>query len=90
MTYTVTDITELIRHHLVFGADSESQADSNLRQLTGRIASMSTTPLWREAQWLFCNRCGTSVDTELINEDGAGYNSEGAFLCSTCRWPDDE
>ena len=33
MPYTVTDITELIRHHLVLSVPDDETADNNLRGL---------------------------------------------------------
>lgn len=84
MTYTVTDITELIRHHLVLSVADDETADANLRQLVSEIACMATTPLWREATWMFCDRCGTSVDTDLIHPSGHHYAEDGDFYCSDC------
>ncbi len=90
MTYTVTEIAELIRHHLVFAADTDEHADAALAALDGHIRQMRTNPLWREAEWVFCDRCGCSVDTDLIHEDGPGYLPNGDFLCSSCRWHEDD
>jgi hypothetical protein len=90
MTYTVTDIAELISYHLVASADDDSSANANLADLVGRIQSMSTAPLFQPVEWLFCDRCACAVDTVLINEDGAGYADDGDFLCSSCRWGDEE
>jgi hypothetical protein len=84
MTYTVADITELIRHHLVFGASDSSAADNNLRLLTHEVEAMVSEPLWTEAQWLFCDFCGTSVDTVLIHPDGHHYSDDGDFYCQDC------
>ena len=84
MTYTITDIAELIRHHLVLSVDDDETADTNLRQLVSEIAGMATTPLWREATWVFCDRCGTSVDIGLIHPDGHRYSDDGDFYCDEC------
>ena len=50
MTYTVTDIAELIRHHLVLSVEDDETADTNLRQLVHEIEAMATAPLWRPAE----------------------------------------
>ncbi len=84
MTYTVTDMSELIRHHLVLSVEDDETADSNLRQLVSRIMDMATTPLWRPAEWVFCDHCGTSVDTDLIHPDGHHYSDDGDFYCADC------
>ena len=84
MTYTITDIAELIRHHLVLSVEDDETADANLRRLVGEIAGMATTPLWREAMWVFCDRCGCSVDTDLIHPDGHRYADDGDFYCADC------
>lgn len=88
MIYTVTDIAELVRHHLVLSVETDEAADANLRQFVGEIADMATTSLWREASWVFCDRCGTSVDTDLIHPDGHRYSDDGDFYCVDC-WDDD-
>ena len=44
--------------------------------------------LWQEATWVFCDRCGCSVDTELIHPDGHHYSDDGDFYCADC-WADD-
>lgn len=88
MTCTITDIAELVRHHLVLSVEDDETADANLRQLVSEIAGMATTPLWREATWVFCDRCGTSVDTDLIHPDGHHYSDDGDFYCADC-WADD-
>ena len=84
MSYTITDIAELVRHHLVLSVEDDETADANLRQLVSEIAGMATTPLVREATWIFCDRCATSVDTDLIHPDGHHYSNDGDFYCADC------
>jgi hypothetical protein len=50
---------------------------------------MATRPLWRTAEWVFCDRCGTSVDTDLIHPDGHHYAEDGDFYCADC-WAGDD
>jgi hypothetical protein len=40
---------------------------------------------WRFATWVFCDRCGCSVDTDLIHADSHYYSADGTFLCADCR-----
>ena len=83
--YTVSDITELIRYHLVLSQDDPEQSDANLTRLVGEIERMANRPPWRPAEWVFCDRRGTSVDTDLIHPDGHHYAGDGAdFLCADC------
>jgi hypothetical protein len=89
MAYDVTDITELIRYHLVLAEPTDERADGNLIRLVGEIERMATRPLWRAAEWVFCDRCGTSVDTDLIHPDGHHYADDGDFLCADCWQSDD-
>jgi hypothetical protein len=84
MTYQLTDITELIHYHLVLSASDDETADNNLRRLVHEIEGLATTPLWRPAEWVFCDRCGTSVDTVLIHPDGHHYSDDGDFYCADC------
>ena len=84
MTYTITDITELIHYHLVLSAPDDETADNNLRRLVHEIEGLATTPLWRAAEWVFCDRCGTSVDTVLIHPEGHHYSEDGDFYCEDC------
>ena len=37
-------------------------------------------------EWMTCDDCGTSVCTELIDPDVAGWTADGGFQCSGCRW----
>jgi hypothetical protein len=87
MAYTITDITELIRYHLVLGEFDDASAD-NLAQLARAIQSLATRPLSHDATWVFCDRCGTSVDTDLIDPDGHHYSVDGDFYCIDC-WETD-
>ena len=84
MTYQLTDITELIYYHLVLSASDDETADNNLRRLVHEIEGLATTPLWQPAEWVFCDRCGTSVDTVLIHPDGHYYSDDGDFYCADC------
>jgi hypothetical protein len=84
MAYTVADITELIHYHLVLGESNEVNADRNLAQLAGVLHDLASRPLWHEATWAFCDRCGTSVDTDLIHPDGHHYSYGGDFYCADC------
>ena len=47
---------------------------------SGHLAKRS----WQKATWVFCNRCGCSVDTELIHPDGHHYSDDGDFYCADC------
>ena len=42
-----------------------------------------------QASWVFCDRCGCSVDTDLIHPDGHHYADDGDFYCVNC-WQDDD
>ncbi len=84
MAYTLDDITELIRYHLVLAEGTDERADDNLIRLVGAIERMATRPLWRAAEWVFCDRCGTSVDTQLIHPEGHRYSADGDFYCADC------
>ena len=84
MSYTVTDLAELIRYHLVLSVEDDESADANLAQLVSELQAMATRPLWREASWVFCDRCGCSVDTDLIHPEGHHYSDEGDFYCADC------
>lgn len=84
MPYTVTDLAELNRHHLVLSVEDDETADANLARLVSEIQLMSTRPLWREVTWVFCDRCGCSVDTDFIHPDGHHYAADGDFLCADC------
>jgi hypothetical protein len=84
MTYTIAEITELIHYHLVLGESDDASADRNLAQLAGAVQDLATRPLWHEVTWVFCDYCGTSVDTDLIHPDGHHYSDEGDFYCADC------
>jgi len=50
-----------------------------------RLGARSLAPgLYREATWVFCDRCGCSVDTDLIHPDSHHYADDGDFLCADC------
>jgi len=84
MTYSVTDIAELIRHHLVLSEPDEARATENLRQLITGIATMTPRPLQTVAEWYFCDRCGASVDVDVLAVDGSNFTADGGFYCSGC------
>ena len=88
MTYTVTDIADLVEYHLVASAPDDDAAHANLVQLVQMLELVAPRPLWREVSWVFCDRCGCSVDTDLIDPDGQHYAPDGDFLCADC-WSDD-
>lgn len=90
MVYTVTDIAELVEYHLVASAPNDAAADSNLAQLVSRVERMRTRPLFHTAEWLFCDRCGCAVDTDILADDGSNFTSDGSFLCSSCLYPDED
>jgi hypothetical protein len=86
MTYSIDDITELIRHDLVLSATNNEQAESNLRVLLRHVERMLTArPAMSAVQWMICDGCGASVSSELIDADGAGHTDDGSFRCSSCR-----
>jgi len=84
MAYTITDIANLVEYHLVVSASDDDTAHSNLVQLVQQLELMAPRPLWREASWVFCDQCGTSVDTDLIHPDGHHYAADGDFYCADC------
>lgn len=59
-------------------------AHSNLVQLVRKLALLTPNPRWYEVTWVFCDRCGCSVDTELIHPGGHHYSVEADFYCSDC------
>ena len=84
MGYTITDIAELVEYHLIASAPNDDAAHSNLVQLVQQLELLAPRPLWREATWVFCDRCGTSVDTDLIHPDGHHCADDGDFYCADC------
>ena len=44
MSYDVTDIAELARHHLVFGAPDDETANANLARRVSELQAMATAP----------------------------------------------
>jgi hypothetical protein len=67
---------------LVASAPDDDAAHANLVQLE----LLAPRPLYREANWVFCDRCRCSVDTDLIHPDSHHY-ADGDFLCADC-WED--
>ncbi len=91
MTYTITDITELIRHHLVLSVDNDAIADSNLAQLMSEIERMITSPHRDEPiYWTACENCGAWVSSELFGPEGAGECDDGGFRCTSCRFGEED
>jgi len=89
--YDVTDLTELIRHHLVFAVNDDEVADRKLAQLMLNIEQMITTPRPDETlYWMVCEGCGAWVSSELIGPDGAGESDDGGFYCSSCRFGEED
>ena len=84
MTYTVTDLAELVEYHLVASARDDDAAHASLVQLVSELERIAPRPLWREATWVFCDRCGCSVDADLIHPDGHHYADDGDFYCADC------
>lgn len=84
MTYAITDLADLVEYHLVVSAPDDDVAHSNLVQLVEQLERMAPRPLWREATWVFCDRCGCSVDTELIHPETHHYSVDGDFYCADC------
>ncbi|MGO9584469.1 MAG: hypothetical protein ACLP36_16920 [Acidimicrobiales bacterium] len=89
--YRVTDLTELIRHHLVLSTDDVEKADIHLAQLMRNIEDMISTPRWHEPiYWMVCEDCGAWVSSELFGPEGAGECEDGGFCCTECRFADEE
>ena len=44
MAYTITDIAELVRYHLVLAEPDDTRADDNLAQLVSELQSMPPVP----------------------------------------------
>jgi len=91
MAYTVEDITELIRYHLVAAAPNDEVADGNLLQIVREVEPMFSAPAYREPiYWMVCEECGAWVSSELIGPDGAGGSDDGGFYCTSCRFGEDD
>ena len=84
MPYTITDIAELVEYHLVASAPNDDIAHATLVQLVQQLELLALRPLWREMTWALCDRCGCSVDTDLIHPDGHHYSDDGDFYCADC------
>ena len=84
MPYTITDVLDFVRYHLVLSEDDPERSDANLSRLIAGIEELASAPLCRRAAWLFCDRCGTSVDTVLIHPEGHHYSCDGDFYCADC------
>lgn len=87
MAYSVDDITELIRYHLVVSVQDDAAADNNLVKLLHHVKLMITTfDIDETLTWMVCEDCGASVSSELIGPDGAGESDDGGFYCTSCRF----
>ncbi|MDA8040343.1 MAG: hypothetical protein M0Z69_14580 [Actinomycetota bacterium] len=84
MVYTITDIAELAEYHLVVSASDDDAAHANLLQLVQKLELLAPRPLYCEATWVFCERCGCLVDTDLIHPEGHHYADDGDFYCADC------
>lgn len=73
-----------VEHHLATSAPGDDTVRANLVQLVQQLELMAPRPLWREATWVFCDRCGCSVDTDLIHPAGHHYSDNGDFYCVDC------
>ena len=84
--HSVNDIAELVAYHLVASAPDDDAAHVNLVQLE----LLAPRPLCREATWVFCDRCGCSVDSDLIHPDGHHYADDGDCSAPTAGICPDE
>lgn len=86
--YNVTDLTELVRYHLVLSVDDTEVTDHNLGQLMRNIEQMVTTPRWHEPiYWVVCEDCGAWVSSVLSGPDRAGdCDDDDGFWCAECRF----
>lgn len=90
MAFTVDDITELVRYHLVAAAPSDGVADGNLVKLLRNVKQMiATFDVDEPIHWTACEECGAWVSSDLIGPDGAGETDDGGFYCTSCRFGDD-
>jgi hypothetical protein len=62
----------------------DQQSGSGHTQLVHKLELLAPHPLWREVSWVFCDRCGCSVDTDLIHPDSHHYAEDGDFYCADC------
>ncbi len=88
MAYSVNDIAELIRYHLVAAAPDDEAADRNLSQLTESIEQMRNVD--ETLYWMVCEECGAWVSCELIGPEGAGESDNGGFYCTSCRFDEQD
>ncbi len=91
MAYTVDDIVELIRYHLVVSSPDDGAAHSNLVKLLHNVKQMFTTfDVDETLCWMVCEDCDAWVSSELIGPDGAGESDDGGFYCTSCRFDDED
>lgn len=88
--YTVTDLTELIRHQVVLSTDDAETADIQLAQLMRNVEEMiSAPPCGESITWVLCEECGAWVSSELLGPNGAGQCTDGGFRCTECRFKEE-
>jgi hypothetical protein len=59
VTYTVDDIAELVRRHLVLSEDDDDSTAVNLMDLVAAIQAMAVEHgIWPPADVFFCDGCG--------------------------------
>lgn len=86
MAYTVDEIAEMIRYHLVLAEDDNDRAAANLMDLVASIHDIADDHgLWSPGQTIFCDGCGASIDVELVAPGGHGWTRDGGAWCSDCR-----
>ena len=84
MAYTISDLAELVEYRLIASAPDDDVAHSNLVQFVRQLELLAPRPLYCEVTWVFCDRCGCSVDTNLIHPDSRHCADDGDFLCADC------
>ena len=73
-----------MEYHLVASARDDDAAHANRVQLVHQLELLAPRPLYREVTWVFCDRCGCSVDTDLIHPDSHHYADDSDFYCADC------
>ena len=84
MGCTICDHGELVEYYIVASAPDDHVAHANLVQLVELSEAIAPRTLWYDAALVLCDRCGCSVDTDLICSDGHHYSDEGDFYCAEC------
>ncbi len=86
MAYTVSEIAEFIEYQLVVAARNDDAASSNLFDLVDSSEGLAPRQLSHEVSWAFCDRCGCSVDTDLIRQYDHHHAEDGDFCCADCGY----